>query len=201
LHEESDNVWAILGLGNPGNKYSSTRHNVGFWSADALKEELVRASAFLTKFNCEYFKFSLPSKQVLIVITPLGYMNLSGETAYPLLNFFKIPARQIIVIHDDVDLETGALKAKLGGSNAGHHGLDSLETQLGTKEFYRVRIGISRAIPTQRDVSSWVLSAPKGQEAECLRQTAQDGAKFALEIINSGLSTATQKFSRGAFTK
>ena len=194
-------MWAIVGLGNPGTKYANTRHNVGFWSADCLKHQFARAINYSNKFDCEYLKFSLPSGELVFVIKPQGFMNLSGQTALPLLNFFKILPRQVIVLHDDVDLETGALKAKLGGSNAGHHGLDSLEAHLGTKEFYRVRIGVSRAVEGQRDVSSWVLSAPKGEEEEQLRATAQDGAKMALEIIALGLSKATQKSSRGAFTK
>lgn len=196
-----ETVWAVIGLGNPGAKYAQTRHNVGFWSVDFLKSELAPASNFLTKFGCEYLKISLSSGPVVLLVKPQGFMNLSGETAQPLLNFFKVSPQNVIAIHDDVDLESGALKAKIGGSSGGHHGLDSLETHLSTKDFYRVRLGISRAVAGQRDVSSWVLSAPKGEEEERLKITAQDGAKMAIEIITLGLSKATQKSSRGAFTK
>lgn len=201
MPSELESVWAIIGLGNPGAKYCNTRHNVGFWAVDFCKSELEQSSNYSNKFGCEYIKYSLVSGQTVLLIKPQGFMNLSGETAQPLLSFFKVPAKNIVVIHDDVDLDTGALKAKFGGSSAGHHGLDSLELHLGTKEFYRVRLGISRATAGQRDVSSWVLSAPKGEEEERLRLTAQDGAKMALEIITLGLSKATQNYSRGAFTK
>jgi PTH1 family peptidyl-tRNA hydrolase len=201
LPESTDKLWAIVGLGNPGTKYANTRHNVGFWAVDSLKSAIAPTTNFSKKFDCEFLKTSLSTGEIIFLIKPQGFMNLSGETVQPLLNFFKLSPKDLIAIHDEVDLDTGALKAKLGGSNAGHHGLDSLETHLGTKDFYRVRIGVSRAVPGQRDVSSWVLSAPKGQEEECLRTTAEDAGKLALDIITLGLAKATQKSSRGAFTK
>jgi PTH1 family peptidyl-tRNA hydrolase len=196
LSNNSGKVWGILGLGNPGAKYANTRHNIGFWSVDSLKSQLSPGSNFSTKFNCEYLKINLDSGDVLLLVKPQGYMNLSGETCQPLLNFFKVLPENVIALHDEVDLPTGALKAKIGGSSGGHHGIDSLEAQLNTRNFYRVRIGIDRAMEGVRDVSSWVLSAPKGKEAELLNEAAQIAGQFALGIINLGLERAAQRFSR-----
>jgi len=207
LEEKQLEDWAVIGLGNPGPKYELTRHNVGFWSVDLLaREVLSTGSASTTKFNCEYLRHReqlAVGGRDLFLIKPLKYMNRSGEAAQPLLNFFKLPPKRIVVLHDDVDLDSGALKAKFGGSSGGHHGIDDLERHLGTKDFFRVRIGIGREslATTERDVSGWVLSAPRGEEMERLRQTALDGAKMALEIATSGLERASQKFSRRAFTR
>lgn len=193
--------WAIVGLGNPGSRYADTRHNVGFWAVESIKNTFAPDVKITSKYECEFSRLALPNGQTILLVKPLGYMNLSGQTVQPLLNFFKVAPSQVIAIHDDVDLESGALKAKLGGSSAGHHGLDSLEVYLGTRDFYRIRIGISRGPSLQRDVKSWVLSVPVGEEMERLRETALDAGKMAYEIVQSGLQKACQKYSRGAFTK
>lgn len=203
--------WALVGLGNPGSKYARTRHNVGFWAVDAFKREFGISGSFTQKFNCEFLKVKLGTSKLenssgagsLVLIKPQGYMNRSGETVFPLLQFFKISPKRVIAFHDEVDLETGALKVKSGGSSAGHHGIDDLERHLGTKEFFRVRIGIGRGSSPEgvRDVSGWVLSAAKGEEAEILENTTLEAAKLANDLILNGLSSASQKFSRKAFTR
>ena len=148
-------VKLIIGLGNPGKPYEHTRHNIGF---DVIDELANRWNAPLnqSKFNGMYATVHRPEGKV-ILLKPLTYMNLSGESVRPLMDYFDIDVEDIIVIYDDLDLETGKLRLRAKGSAGGHNGIKSLIQHLGTQEFNRIRVGVNRP-PAGMKVADYVLS-------------------------------------------
>lgn len=143
----------IAGLGNPGKNYENTRHNVGFMIIEQI------ASHFEFPVFSSKFSSLISSKTVLgnkiTLVKPQTFMNLSGSAIAKILNFYKLPLENLIVIHDDLDLNLARTKMKIGGGSAGHNGLKSIDQQLGNN-YYRLRIGIGR--PQTQDVSNFVLS-------------------------------------------
>jgi PTH1 family peptidyl-tRNA hydrolase len=143
----------IIGLGNPGDEYVRTRHNAGFMVVDAIADKY-NFGSFSQKFHGLYASGEIFHKKV-ILLKPQTYMNLSGRAAQECAHFFKIPLENIIVIHDELDLELGRIKIKTGGSNAGHNGLKSLDECIGA-DYTRLRFGIDRS--ANKNTSSYVLS-------------------------------------------
>lgn len=160
----------IVGLGNPGKKYEKTRHNVGFLSLDFLaKNQFVEFSK--TKFNGLYAETSINGEKVMF-LKPQLYMNLSGVVVKKFVDFFNIKLNDILVINDDLDLSIGQIKVRQKGSSGGHNGLKDIEKELGSKDYARIKIGISKC--DEIETSDYVLG------------------KFSLEeqtIINSKLPT------------
>lgn len=158
----------IVWLGNPGLKYDKTRHNIGFAMIDARAEQ----EGFLWQQESKYkAEVSIWEKsgEKLLLCKPQTYMNLSGEAVAPLARFYKIEAKDILVVHDEIDFVTGRLALKLGGSAAGHNGLKSIIQKFGSADFYRLRIGVDRpAVSSQ--VADWVLSSFKPEERALLEQ-------------------------------
>lgn len=145
----------IVGLGNPGKQYEHTRHNIGFDCIDAICEKWDVAINQI-KFNGAYATAHRPEGKVFL-LKPLTYMNLSGQCVKPFIDYFKINIEDIIVIYDDLDLETGKLRLRQKGSAGGHNGIKSLIQHLGTENFNRIRIGINRP-PAGMKVPDYVLS-------------------------------------------
>ena len=158
----------IVWLGNPGMKYDKTRHNIGFAMVDVRAEQ----EGFLWKQESKYkseIAIWEKSGEKLLLCKPQTYMNLSGEAVAPLARFYKIEAKDILVVHDEIDFVTGRLALKLGGSAAGHNGLKSIIQKFGSADFYRLRIGVDRpAVSSQ--VADWVLSSFKPEERTLLEQ-------------------------------
>ncbi len=138
-------MFLLVGLGNPGREYESTRHNAGYEALDRLARA-ANATAFRDKFGGEYATGSLAGESV-VLLRPLTYMNLSGQCVQPAAAFFKVPPSGVVVLHDELDVPLGQLRAKVGGGHAGHNGLRDIQAKLGTPEFARVRIGIGRPGP------------------------------------------------------
>lgn len=186
---------AIVGLGNPGQRYSDTRHNLGFRVLDLIAQE--SALDWQTRFNCNFIAFQLEGLPC-ILIKPLKYMNLSGEAAAPLLSYFKILAKDVIVVYDDLDLDPGIVRARAGGTAGTHNGVRDLVRCLGSSDFLRVRLGIGHpknAEDCSMDVSSWVLSKPSAKEKALLDSaviTAKDAVK---EILSQGIESAQRRFN------
>jgi len=157
----------IIGLGNPGKQYEYTRHNIGFECIDALSKKW-DASLNQMKFNGMYATVHRPEGKV-ILLKPLTYMNLSGECVRPLMDYFDIDIEDIIVIYDDLDLETGKLRLRQKGSAGGHNGIKSLIQHLGTQEFNRIRVGISRP-PAGMKVPDYVLAKFTKDESPIIEQ-------------------------------
>ena len=151
----------IVGLGNPGAEYATTRHNVGFWFVDQLARQLKAPLAIQPKF------FGMAGRAgELWLLEPSTFMNRSGQAVAALANFYKISPEEILVIHDDLDLAPGALRLKQGGGNGGHNGLKDIQAKLATPDFWRLRIGIGhpRSLGLNQQVVDFVLHPPRKEE-------------------------------------
>ena len=133
----------IVGLGNPGKQYKDTRHNVGFMFVDNIVNKLNLKFKLDKALKCEILQTTIGMEKV-IFIKPMTYMNLSGDSVYLVKNFYKIETEDILVIYDDLDLETGKIRIRPNGSSGGHKGIQSIINNLGTKDIKRVRIGIDK---------------------------------------------------------
>ena len=151
----------IVGLGNPGPEYETTPHNVGFWCVGHLAGKLKTALALQPKF---YGKAGRAGETWLL--EPTTFMNRSGQAVAALANFYKIPAEEILVIHDELDLPPGGIRLKQGGGNGGHNGLKDIQAKLGTPDFWRLRIGIGhpRTLGLAQQVVDFVLHQPRKEE-------------------------------------
>jgi len=155
----------VVGLGNPGREHAPTRHNAGFWFVDALASRLATAFASEGRFHGALAR----AGSDLRLLKPGTYMNLSGRSVAALARFFAVAPGEMLVVHDELDLLPGEAKLKFGGGTAGHNGLRDIAAQLGTPDFWRLRIGIGHprdsAIP-QQDVADYVLAPPRGEERD-----------------------------------
>ena len=154
LKKKSD-MWLLVGLGNPGGKYAKNRHNVGFMALDVLADEY-GFPAWRSKFQSEMSEGRIGGEKV-VLLKPQTYMNESGQGIGKAAKFYKIAPERIVIFHDELDLNPGKLKARLGGGLAGHNGLKSAKAHLGSADFWRVRIGIGHPGDKSR-VSGYVLS-------------------------------------------
>ncbi|MFD1706522.1 aminoacyl-tRNA hydrolase [Siminovitchia sediminis] len=171
----------IVGLGNPGSRYEKTRHNIGFKVIDALAQ---RSGITLheSKFSGLYASIHKNGEKA-ILLKPLTYMNLSGESVRPLMDYYKIPVDHLLVIYDDLDLPVGKIRLRQKGSAGGHNGMKSIIQHLGTSDFNRIRIGINRP-PEGMKVPDYVLgqfSDAERIEMESVVQTCADACEEWLE--------------------
>ena len=179
--------WLIVGLGNPGEQYENTRHNVGFLVADELGE---RGS-----FPIQRLKFKALTNTAVIggqgalVMKPTTYMNLSGEAVGEAARFYKIPPGRVLVISDDVDLPLGKLRIRTGGSAGGHNGLKSVIQHLGADQFPRLKVGVGGKPHPDYDMADWVLGKLQGEDKRVM-----DGAvKRAADAVECFLRDGPQK--------
>jgi PTH1 family peptidyl-tRNA hydrolase len=148
----------LVGLGNPGNEYEDTRHNAGFWWIDAVARELKVSLVPERSYHGLVARTTVNGQNVWL-LEPQTFMNLSGKSVNALARFFKIQPREILVAHDELDIVPGEAKLKLGGSHAGHNGLRDIHAQLGTADYWRLRIGVGHP-GDKAEVVSWVLKKP-----------------------------------------
>lgn len=190
-------MFAVIGLGNPGLKYESTRHNAGFWVLDKLRETLAASETWKVHGGCLCVR-TASSDAPLLLIKPQKFMNLSGEAAQPVLQFFKVPPQRVIVVYDELDLPPGRIQVRFGGSAAGHRGVGDLITHLGTQDFFRVRLGIGRIDTAAAKVAgkNWVLSKPGSAEQELLEKAVTLSCEAVETLVHDGLVVAQQKFNR-----
>lgn len=157
-------IRCIIGLGNPGGKYEDTRHNAGFWLVDALARHHGLQMRPESKFFGQAAKLSLPAGDCWL-LKPTTFMNRSGQATSALARFYRLRPEQILVAHDELDLPAGAVRLKKGGGHGGHNGLRDIISALGSKEFYRLRLGIDH--PGHRDqVTDYVLSRPSRDDQQ-----------------------------------
>lgn len=163
----------IIGLGNPGKKYEKTRHNIGFMVID----ELARRHSF--SLNDDKFGAKFTTEQIggnrLMLVKPESFMNLSGEAIRPLMEYYKIPVNDIVVIYDDLDLPTGRIRLREKGGHGGHNGIRSAIDHLKTKDFKRIRLGIGRP-PGKMPVVDYVLGRFTNDEMDDVLQSVNDAA-------------------------
>jgi PTH1 family peptidyl-tRNA hydrolase len=185
--EREQAMYLIVGLGNPGNRYRATRHNIGFMVLEKLATKL-EVDLRQKSFNALWGKGKIASKNVILAM-PQTYMNLSGNAVRQLHAFFKTEISNLIVIHDDLDLSFGSVRLKTGGGNAGHKGLASIEENLGSSEFMRIRLGIGKPVDKSR-IEGYVLEPFGKEELSVLPEIIQWAADAATEIVSSGMQTA-----------
>jgi peptidyl-tRNA hydrolase, PTH1 family len=181
----------VAGLGNPGREYERTRHNAGWLVLDELARR--HGGSWRSKFSGSLSEVRLGDKR-LALVKPETYMNESGRSVGAAARFFKVPPGQVLVVHDDVDLEPGRLQARAGGGLAGHNGLRSLAQHLGSQDFLRLRIGVGRpGRGDPRSVSDWVLSAFGPEEdVDALVARSADAVE---SIVSDGLEATQTRFN------
>jgi peptidyl-tRNA hydrolase, PTH1 family len=173
----------VVGLGNPGPEYVNTRHNAGFWWVDAAARQL-RATLFPERSYYGLVARVNRPDGPLWLLEPMTYMNLSGKSVAALARFFKIEPGEILVVHDDLDLQPGQVKLKLGGSAAGHNGLKDILAQLGTNDYWRLRLGIGHP-GVKSEVVNYVLRRPGPDEREAIDKSI-DTSLAALDLLLAG---------------
>lgn len=185
--------WLLVCLGNPGDQYENTRHNVGFLVADQLGERYHLPIQRL-KFKALTNLFPISGEKVL-VMKPVTYMNLSGEAVRPAADFYKIPPEHIIVISDDTTLDVGKLRIRKGGSAGGHNGLKSIIQQLGTDQFPRIRVGVGKKPHPDYDLADWVLGKFQGEDKKAIDAAVERCADAVECLIKEGPDRAMNKFN------
>lgn len=188
----------VVGLGNPGNRYEMTRHNLGFMAVDAFKERIAAGRSWKKRGSALLCEAEFCGNKVYL-LKPQCFMNLSGGPVAELHRFYKIPLNEIVVAHDDVDLPFGRLRVKKGGGDGGHNGLKSLRAELGSGDFLRVRCGIGRPQRVTADedgMVQWVLGRFSGADVKIAEEVAAEAAEALLTISEKGLEQAQRDFNR-----
>lgn len=189
-----ENMYLIVGLGNPGKQYEATRHNMGFDTVDILVEKHHIPQSGV-KCNAMYGKGSIGGEKV-IVMKPLSFMNLSGGPVRDMANYFKIdPETHLIIIQDDIDLEPGQLRIRKQGSAGGHNGLKDIIQKLGTEKFLRVKIGVG-AKPKGWDLADHVLGRFAPSERKIVDEAIENAADAVEKIITEGPDAAMNAYNR-----
>ena len=165
----------FVGLGNPGPEYEATRHNAGFWWIDALAHEL-KVSLVPDKGYHGRVARATVHGQTVWLLQPQTFMNLSGKSVAALARFFKIQPDEILVAHDELDIVPGQVKLKLGGSHAGHNGLRDIHAQLGTSDYWRLRLGVGHP-GVKAEVVNWVLKKPSQEHREAIEECIERALK------------------------
>ena len=186
-------AWLIVGLGNPGEKYENTRHNVGFQVIDELAERQGKPVQRL-KFKALTGLLTIGGEKAL-VLKPVTYMNLSGEAVRPAADFYKLPPERILVISDDVALAAGRLRIRAKGSAGGHNGLKSIIQHLGTDQFPRIRVGVGEKPHPDYDLADWVLGRPQGEDKKAIDAAVKRAADAVECILSQGLERGMGKFN------
>ena len=187
-----ETTYLLIGLGNPGREYRDNRHNVGFMLIDRLAVRLdargmkVQAKAIVTTATYQERK--------LLLAKPQTYMNLSGQSAQGLLNFYKLPMENMLIAHDDLDIPFGTLRIRPKGGPGGQGGMASTIEQLGTNGFARLRIGIGRP-PGRMDPAAYVLQDFSREEMRSLSEIIDRAADAALEFVMNGVNAAMNKYN------
>jgi PTH1 family peptidyl-tRNA hydrolase len=185
----------FVGLGNPGPEYEATRHNAGFWWVDALAAELGARLVAERAYHGLAARVNRSSGPVWL-LEPMTYMNRSGQSAAALARFFKIAPQEILVVHDELDLLPGQAKLKQGGSAAGHNGLKDIQAQLGTPDFWRLRLGIGHP-GVRAEVVDYVLRKPAPDQREAIVKSIEQSLPAAELFMQGAMDKALAKIHAG----
>jgi PTH1 family peptidyl-tRNA hydrolase len=188
-----ENVFLIVGLGNPGAEYAQTRHNAGFLLVERLAAKWKCEWTGERKFKARIARAERGGKKVLLC-EPQTFMNLSGETVGALVNFYQLPLKQTLVTVDDADLPFGEIRLRAGGSSGGHHGLESIEQHLASREFARLRIGIGRK-DGAREITDYVLGKFEKAESELLDKVLERATNQVETWLEAGIERAMSQFN------
>jgi PTH1 family peptidyl-tRNA hydrolase len=179
----------FVGLGNPGTEYEATRHNAGFWWVDALARELKLSLVADRSYHGLLARGNV-NGQTVWLLEPQTYMNLSGKSVGALARFFKIAPQDILVVHDELDVPPGQAKLKFGGGHGGHNGLRDIHAQLGTGDYWRLRLGIGHP-GDKNEVADWVLKKPAPADREAIEGCVARTLKAAPELLAGDMPKAT----------
>ena len=185
--------WLIVGLGNPGENYARTRHNVGFRVIDLLAGKL-GAKVDRAKFRGLYGQAAYRG-QKLILLKPQNYMNVSGLSVMDAARYYKLPPERVLVIFDDISLDVGRLRVRADGSAGGHNGIKSIIGALNSQSFPRVKVGVGAKPHPDYDLAAWVLSSFNKDEEKQLAPALEHAADAALELIENGVEAAASRFN------
>jgi PTH1 family peptidyl-tRNA hydrolase len=193
-----EEIYAVVGLGNPGGKYMHTRHNIGFCTVDALSEKLGIDMRNIKKIEHKALIVEgfVKGKKILL-IKPQTYMNSSGESIRDIVAWYKIPMECLILIYDDTDLPFGKIRVRRSGSAGTHNGMKSVIYQLQTDYFPRVRIGIGKP-PENMDMVDYVLGEFTSEERNIIFRSVVNAAEAVITIIEEGIDAAMEKFNSKA---
>ena len=179
----------FVGLGNPGPEYEATRHNAGFWWVDELARDLKVNLVAERSYHGLVARANVHGRTVWL-LEPQTYMNLSGKSVAALARFYKIAPGEILVAHDELDVVPGQAKLKLGGSHAGHNGLRDIHAQLGTGDYWRLRIGIGHP-GVKSEVADWVLRKPAPEQREAMHDCVERTLKAVPALLAGEMDKAT----------
>ncbi|MEU2492237.1 aminoacyl-tRNA hydrolase [Streptomyces sp. NPDC007883] len=189
--------WLVVGLGNPGPGYAGNRHNVGFMVADLLAERMAGKFKRAAKAQAQVVEGRIgpagPGSRRVILAKPMSYMNLSGGPVVALRDFYKVPTAHVVAVHDELDIDFGALRLKLGGGDNGHNGLKSMTKAMGS-DYHRVRFGIGRP-PGRMQVADFVLKDFSGAERKELDYFVDRGADAVECLVTEGLERAQSAYN------
>jgi peptidyl-tRNA hydrolase, PTH1 family len=188
-----ENLFLIVGLGNPGAEYARTRHNAGFLVVEELASRWRLPWSFEKKFNVRLARGERDERRLLLG-QPQTFMNSSGEAVGALIGFYRVPLAQVLVVVDDADLPLGELRLRPGGGNGGHHGLESIERHLGSREYARQRIGIGRQ-DGPREITGHVLGRFSSTEVALMDKVLARAADQAETWLRSGIQKAMNQFN------
>jgi PTH1 family peptidyl-tRNA hydrolase len=182
----------LVGLGNPGAEYEHTRHNAGFWWLDALAADLGVSLQPERSTQALVARVNRTGAEPVWLLQPMTFMNRSGFSVAALARFYKIPAAQVLVVHDELDLQPGQVKLKFGGSAAGHNGLKDIHAQLGTPDFWRLRLGIGHP-GIKAEVIHWVLKKPSPDHREAIASAIQRSLLAVPQLLAGDMAAALAK--------
>jgi PTH1 family peptidyl-tRNA hydrolase len=180
----------LVGLGNPGTEYEATRHNAGFWWIDTIARDLKVMLQPDRAYHGLVARTSVQGENVWL-LEPQTFMNLSGKSVGALARFFKIQPQEILVVHDELDIAPGEAKLKLGGSHAGHNGLRDIHAQLGTDQYWRLRIGIGHP-GVKSEVANWVLKKPAPDQRTAIEDCITRTSLALPHLLSGDMVKATQ---------
>lgn len=185
--------WLIAGLGNPGDRYANTRHNVGFRVTELLEREL-NTRCTRARFHALCGLGSWQGTGILL-LRPQTFMNLSGQAVAEAARFYRIPPERCLIIFDDISLPPGRLRVRRDGSAGGHNGVKSIIASLGSQDFPRVKVGVGAKPHPDYDLADWVLSTFSAQEKQALEPALRRAAEAALEIVAHGPDSAANLYN------
>lgn len=189
-----DAPYLIVGLGNPGSEYARTRHNIGFMAVEWLAERHKAVWSLEKRFESRVSKFDCSENRTLLC-QPQTYMNVSGRAVGALMDFYRTPLDRLLVVVDDADLPFGELRMRPAGSSGGHHGLESIEQRVGSREYARLRMGIGRQRQDVREITGHVLGKFGEADAATLELMLDRAAKQAERWVSAGLQRAMNEFN------
>lgn len=185
--------WLLVCLGNPGDQYENTRHNVGFQVADAVAERH-NVPIQRLKFRALTNTITVGKKKVLLM-KPVTYMNLSGEAVHEAASFYKVPPERILVVSDEVALAPGKIRVRRSGSAGGHNGLKNIIAHLGTDQFPRIRVGVGQKPHPDYDMADWVLGKFQGEDKKAVEEAVKRAADAAECLIQEGVDKAMNRYN------